>query len=159
MTVPTTDDVHTLVVAVTTKLRDQPGPLLNVLHAVQDAFGHIPPASVALIADALNLSRAEVHGVISFYHYFRQTPPGRHTIRLCRAEACQSMQAKALEAHVTERLGAALHETTPDGRFSLEPVYCLGNCALSPAVMIDGELYGRVTPARFDALAKEWSSR
>jgi formate dehydrogenase subunit gamma len=137
----------------------RPGPLLLVLHAVQEAFGHIPSSAVPLIADGLNLSRAEVHGVTSFYHYFRETPPGRHTIRVCRAEACQSMQGRALEAHASATLGVGFHETTSDGRFSLEPVYCLGNCALSPAVMIDGEVYGRVSPARFDALTKEWTDK
>jgi formate dehydrogenase subunit gamma len=114
---------------------------------------------VPLIADGLNLSRADVHGVITFYHYFRQTPPGRHTIRLCRAEACQSMQGRALEAHASAVLGIGFHQTTGDGAFSMEPVYCLGNCALSPAVMIDEELYGRVTPGRFDELAREWARR
>jgi len=138
------------------RLRHRPGPLLNVLHAVQDALGYIPPTAVPLIADGLNLSRAEVHGVISFYHYFRATPPGRHTIRVCRAEACQSMQGRALEGHASASLGVGFHETTSDGAFSLEPVYCLGNCALSPCMMIDGEVFGRVTPARFDALTKEW---
>jgi formate dehydrogenase subunit gamma len=141
------------------RLGHQPGPLLNVLHAVQDGCGYIPPAAVPLIADGLNLSRADVHGVISFYHYFRNTPPGRHIIRLCRAESCQAMHARTLEAHVVSTLGVALHETTTDGAFSLEPVYCLGNCALSPAVMIDGDVYGRVTPERFDTLAAEWRGR
>jgi formate dehydrogenase subunit gamma len=140
-------------------LRDQPGPLLNVLHAVHEACGYIPPAAVPIIANGLNLSRAEVHGVISFYHYFRDTPPGRHIIRLCRAESCQAVQAKALEAHASKRLGIGIHETTADGAFSLEPVYCLGQCALSPAVMIGGEVYGRVTPDRFDALVLEWGAK
>jgi len=139
------------------RLRDQPGPLLNVLHAVHDGCGYIPPAAVPVIAAGLNLSRAEVHGVISFYHYFRSTPPGRHIIRLCRAESCQAVDARSLEAHASKRLGVAFHETTADGRFSFEPVYCLGQCALSPAVMIDDEVYGRVTPDRFDALVREWS--
>ena len=143
---------HEVVSGVLARLKDEPGALLPVLHAVQDALGCIPPAAVPLIAEVLNLSRADVHGVISFYHYFRDTPPGRHTIRLCRAEACQSMGARALEAHAKERLGIDFHCTTADGAFSLEPVYCLGNCACSPAVMIDAELYGRVTPARFDEL-------
>ncbi len=143
---------HEVVSGVLARLKDEPGALLPVLHAVQDALGCIPPAAVPLIAEVLNLSRADVHGVISFYHYFRDTPPGRHTIRLCRAEACQSMGARALEAHAKERLGIDFHCTTDDGTFSLEPVYCLGNCACSPAVMIDAELYGRVTPARFDEL-------
>ena len=134
--------------------KDSAGPLIPVLHAVQDALGYIPPEAVPLIAEGLNLSRAEVHGVISFYHYFRSTPPGRHTIQLCRAEACQSMQGRALEAHAKARLGVDFHETTADGTFTLEPVYCLGNCALSPAVMVDGDVHGRVSADRFDEICK-----
>ena len=133
-------------------LKDRPGPLLEVLHAVQAAVGYVPPEAVAIIAEGLNLSRAEVHGVVTFYHFFRHTPPGAHTVSVCRAEACQSMGAEALAAHARARLGVDFHATTADGRFSLEPVYCLGNCACSPAVMIDGALHGRVTPERFDAL-------
>jgi formate dehydrogenase subunit gamma len=136
----------------------RPGPLLEVLHEVQAELGHIPPGSVPLIADELNLSRAEVHGVVTFYHYFRHSPPGRHIVRVCRAEACQSMGAEALAGHAERRLGVRFEQTTPDGRFSLDPVYCLGNCACSPAVMIDGELFGRVTPERFDALIAERAS-
>jgi formate dehydrogenase subunit gamma len=133
----------------------EPGALLPVLHAVQDALGYLPPSAVAIIANALNLSRAEVHGVITFYHHFRTTPPGRHTLRICCAEACQSMGSAALEQHARQRLGIGFHDTTPDGAVSLEPVYCLGNCACSPAVMIDGNLYGRMTPARLEALLAE----
>lgn len=147
------------VTGIIARLRETPGALLPVLHAVQDALGYVPPSAVPLIADGLNLSRAEVHGVISFYHYFRDTPPGRHTIRLCRAEACQSMNQRALEAHAVARLGIGLHGTTANGAFSFEPVYCLGNCACSPAMMIDGELYGRVTTDRFDAIVAEWERR
>ncbi len=134
------------------QFKDQPGPLLQVLHAVQTAIGYIPPAATPVIAEALNLSRAEVHGVISFYHYFRQAPAGRRTLYLCQAEACRSMHCEALTAHVKRRLGVDFHETTPDGRYTLEPVYCLGNCACSPAIMVDDELHGRVSPERFDAL-------
>lgn len=137
--------------------RARPGALLPVLHALQDALGYVPPSAVPIIAEALNLSRAEVHGVITFYHHFRTTPPGRHTLRICRAEACQSMGSAALEQHARRRLGIGYHDTTPDGALSLEPVYCLGNCACSPAVMIDGDLYGRVTPARLDALLSDIS--
>jgi formate dehydrogenase subunit gamma len=129
-----------------------------VLHEVQAELGHIPPGAIPLIADELNLSRAEVHGVVTFYHYFRHSPPGRHVVRVCRAEACQSMGAEALASHAERRLGVQFDQTTPDGRFSLDPVYCLGNCACSPAVMIDGELFGRVTPERFDALIAERAS-
>jgi formate dehydrogenase subunit gamma len=141
------------------RLRDKPGALLPVLHAIQDALGYVPASGVPLIAEGLNLSRAEVHGVISFYHYFRDTPPGRHTIHLCRAEACQAMNQRALEAHAKATLGVQFHETTADGTFSFEPVYCLGNCACSPAMMIDGELYGRVTPDRFDDIVSQWERR
>jgi len=144
------------VLAVLDELKNEPGPLLPVLHGVQNALGCVPPDAVPLIADGLNLSRAEVHGVISFYHYFRETPPGRHVIYLCRAEACQSMNGRALEAHAKQRLGVGFHQTTATGAFTFEPVYCLGNCACSPAVMIDGNLYGRVTPERFDDLVTEW---
>lgn len=131
---------------------EQPGSLLLVLHAVQKEFGYVPEESIPLIADALNLSRAEVHGVLSFYHYFRRTPRGEHVVQICRAESCQAMHAEQLIAHAKKRLQIGFHETTADGRFSLEPVYCLGNCACSPAIMIDDELHGRVSPERFDAL-------
>jgi formate dehydrogenase subunit gamma len=140
------------VVAITTAFKHRPGPLLEVLHAVQAEFGYVPADAVPLMAEVLNLSRAEVHGVISFYHHFRGAPAGRHTVQLCRAEACQSMRGRALEAHATRRLGIAMHATTADGAVTLEPVYCLGNCALAPALLIDGELHGRVDAARFDAL-------
>jgi len=136
-------------------LQGRPGPLIEVLHAIQGQLGYVPPAAVPLVASELNLSRAEVHGVVSFYHFFRSTPPGTHTVNVCRAESCQAVGGEALAAHARQRLGVDFHETTPDGRFSLEPVYCLGNCACSPAVMIDGRLHGRVTPERLDALLAE----
>lgn len=131
---------------------ERPGPLLLVLHAVQKELGCIPEEVIPLIADGLNLSRAEVHGVISFYHYFRRAPSGRHVVQVCRAESCQAMHGERLAAHVQQRLQIGFHETTADGRFSLEPVYCLGNCACSPAMMIDEELHGRMSAERFDAL-------
>jgi formate dehydrogenase subunit gamma len=130
----------------------QPGPLLQVLHAVQDALGYVPPAAVTPIAAALNLSRAEVHGVITFYHHFRSHPRGRHVVQLCQAEACRSMHCEQLTQHATRRLQLELGETSRDGRITLEPVYCLGNCACAPALMLDGHLHGRVTPEGFDAL-------
>lgn len=133
-------------------LKGRPGPLIEVLHAIQAELGYVPPAAVPLVASELNLSRAEVHGVVSFYHFFRSTPPGVHTVSVCRAESCQAVGGEALAAHARRRLGVDFHQTTPDGRFSLEPVYCLGNCACSPAVMIDGRLHGRVSPERFDTL-------
>jgi formate dehydrogenase subunit gamma len=129
-----------------------PGALLPILHALQDEFGYIDKAAVPLVAGALNLSRAEVHGVISFYHDFRDTPPGRHVLRLCRAESCQSMGCETVIRHVENRLGAKLGETTEDRSFTLEAVYCLGNCALSPALMFDGEPYGRVSSEVADFL-------
>src|SRR5258708_6357113 len=141
---------------VVSRLKDKPGALLPILHAVQDELGYIPPAAVPIIADGLNLSRADVHGVISFYHYSRDTKPGRHTIHLCRAEACQSMNQKATEAHAKQKLGVDYPGPTANGAFTFEPVYCLGNCACSPAMMVDGELYGRVTPERFDAIVSSW---
>jgi formate dehydrogenase subunit gamma len=119
---------------------------------LQDRFGYIDREAVPLIADALNLSRAEVHGVVTFYHDFRESPPGRQVVRICRAEACQSMGGERLAAHVKERLGIDFHETSADGWYTLEPVFCLGDCACSPAVMVDGKLHGRVDPATFDRL-------
>ncbi|MGA7594357.1 MAG: formate dehydrogenase subunit gamma [Gallionella sp.] len=124
-----------------------PDMLLPILHDIQDAFGFIPPDSVAQIASALNLSRAEVHGVITFYHHFRTTPPGRHTIQICCAEACQSMGAERLVEHAEHRIAGR-----KPGEYSLHPVYCLGLCATSPAMMIDEELHARVTPEKFDRL-------
>jgi formate dehydrogenase subunit gamma len=125
---------------------------MPIFHAVQESLGYVPKDSVPLIAQALNLSLAEVHGVLTFYHYFRQSPPGRHVVHLCRAEACQAVGAVELEAHAKRSLGIDFHGTTPDGAVSLEPVYCLGNCALGPSVMIDEQLKGRVSPRRFDEL-------
>jgi len=136
--------------------RTRPGALIEILHGVQAELGFIPPAAVPVLAQELNLSRAEVHGVVTFYHYFRHDAPGRQTIRVCQAESCQSMGAEGLTEHIKQRLGIGFHETTPDGRFTLEPVYCLGNCACSPAVMRNEDLCGRVTPQRFDELLAEW---
>ena len=135
--------------------RGAAGALLPILHAIQDAIGYVPPAAVPVIANDLNLSRAEVHGMLSFYHYFRTQPSGKRVIYLCRAEACQSMGARELEQHAKKRLGIDFHETTADGAFTLEPVYCLGNCACSPSLLIDKTLHGRVDAERFDALLVE----
>ena len=128
-----------------------PGALLPVLHAIQERFGHVPGAAVAIVADVLNLSRADVHGVVSFYHDFRDAQPGRHVVKLCRAEACQAVGARGLERHATATLGVRFGETTADGAITLEPVYCLGNCAAGPSMMVDGEPVGRVDAATFDA--------
>lgn len=131
---------------------DRPGALLPLLHAIQDRLGYVPDEAVPAIAKGLNLSRAEVHGVITFYHFFRSTPPGERVLYVCRAEACQAMGARHLEEHIKQKLNIGFHETTADGRISLEPVYCLGNCATSPAVMIDETVYGRVSSERIDEL-------
>jgi formate dehydrogenase subunit gamma len=132
--------------------RDVPGGLLPLLHALQEALGYIPADAVPAIARGLHLSRAEVHGVTSFYHDFRSEPAGKHTLQICRAEACQAMGSRLLEAHAKQRLAIDYGETTADGAISLEPVYCLGNCACSPSVRLDDEIHARVDPARLDDL-------
>jgi formate dehydrogenase subunit gamma len=134
------------------EFKGRAGPLLEMLHAIQAELGFIPAAAVPVVAEGLNLSRAEVHGVVTFYHHFRRERPGRTTVSLCQAEACQSMGAAGLAAHARQRLGVEFHGTTPDGRYTLEPIYCLGNCACAPAAMIGGRLHGRLTPERLDAL-------
>lgn len=131
------------------------GPLLPILHAIQHQFGHVPQAALPVIAQALSLTKAEVHGVMSFYHDFREEPAGRHVVKLCRAESCQSVGADRVAAHVQARLGVDWHGTTPDGAVTLEPVFCLGLCACGPAAMVDGRLVGRVDEARVDALLAE----
>ena len=148
MTEPSTTQLTVQKIAAA--LKDKPGALLPILHSIQDTLGYIPPESVGEIAQMLNLSKAEVHGVISFYHYFRDTPPGNHTINICLAESCQAMGGKKLETHAKNVLGIDFHETTADGKFSLEPVYCLGNCACSPAMQIGKNIYGRVSTQLFD---------
>lgn len=136
------------------------GALLPILHAIQEALGYIPPEAVPSIARALNLSRAEVHGVITYYHYFRQTLPGRHVVRVCRAEACQSVGSEALAAHVQNVLACDFHATSADGAVTLEPVYCLGHCAVGPNIQIDETtLHARVTPEKFDQLLAELRSK
>ncbi|SDL60435.1 formate dehydrogenase subunit gamma [Modicisalibacter muralis] len=136
-------------------LRSLPGALLPILHAIQNRFGHVPTEAVPLIAESLRQSRAEVHGVISFYHHFRSTPPGNHTLRICRAEACQARGSRALEAHAKARLGIDYHRTTADRELSLEPVYCLGNCACGPSIQVGDRVLGRVTADKFDRLVDE----
>jgi formate dehydrogenase subunit gamma len=130
------------------------GPLLPILHAVQAAFGYIPEAAVPQIAKALTLSKAEVHGVISFYHDFRSAPAGQHVLKLCRAEACQAMGADAVAGRIKAALGIDWHETTPDGRVTLEPVFCLGLCACGPSAMVDGRLVGRCDEGVLAEVAK-----
>ena len=128
------------------------GPLLPILHAIQAEFGHIPQAALPQIAQNLNLSKAEVHGVMSFYHDFREVPAGKHVLKLCRAESCKSMGADRVAAHAQKELGIEWHETTRDGRVTLEPVFCLGLCACAPAALVDGKLVGRVDEAKVSAI-------
>ncbi|TBY78252.1 formate dehydrogenase subunit gamma [Rhizobium leguminosarum bv. viciae] len=130
--------------AIVADLRFLEGPLLPILHGVQQEFGYVPQEAMPVIAEELNLSRAEVHGVVTFYHDYRDHPAGRHVLKLCRAEACQSMGGDALAERVKALLGIDFHQTTLDGGVTLEPVYCLGLCACAPAAMLDGEVYGRV---------------
>lgn len=140
-------------------LKHKPGALLPILHALQDRIGFIPEAAVPIIADALHQTRAEVHGVISFYHHFRTVSPGRHVVQICRAEACQAVGARQLEAHAKARLGVDYHQTTSDQEITLEAVYCLGNCACGPSIRVDDSVRGRVTPEAFDELVDELQTR
>ncbi len=144
-------DIAERVRSIVADLRPLEGPLLPILHEVQGEFGYIPQEALPVIADELNLSRAEVHGVVTFYHDYRDHPAGRHVLKLCRAEACQSMGGDALAERVKQMLGIDFHQTTLDGSVTLEPVYCLGLCACAPAAMFDGEVHGRVD----DELAAE----
>ena len=130
------------------------GPLLPILHAIQGAFGYVPDSAIPQIAAALTLSKAEVHGVISFYHDFREKPAGRHVLKLCRAEACQTMGADAVADRIKQALGIDWHETTADGRVTLEPVFCLGLCACGPAALVDGRLVGRCDESVLAEVAK-----
>lgn len=129
---------------------NKPDELLEILHDLQRDLGYVPEAALPAIAHALNLSRAEVHGVVSFYHEYRREPPGRHIVKICRAEACQSMGTDTLCAHAEQKLGTKIGGTSKDGKYTVEAVYCLGNCALSPALMIGEDLYGKVDARRFD---------
>ena len=131
------------------------GATLVILHALQEAFGYVPEPAIPMIASALNLSRAEVHGVFTFYHDFRHKPAGRHVLKLCRAEACQAAGGDALAARAEQKLGIALGNTTADKRLTLEPIYCLGLCATAPSAMLDGRLIGRLDEARIDAIVAE----
>jgi formate dehydrogenase subunit gamma len=131
------------------------GAALVILHALQEAFGYVPEPAIPMVASALNLSRAEVHGVFTFYHDFRHQPPGRHVLKLCRAEACQAAGGDAIAARAEARLGVSLGNTTADERVTLEPIYCLGLCATAPSAMLDGRVVGRLDEARIDALVAE----
>jgi len=135
--------------------QSMPGALLPILHALQEEFGYIDHDAEPLIADILNITRAEVHGVVTFYHDFRHAPPARHVLKLCRAEACQSTGGDALAAHAEATVGVAIGNTTADGGVSLEPVYCLGLCAVAPSAMLDGRVIGRLDENKLDALLAE----
>jgi formate dehydrogenase subunit gamma len=141
-----------IVAASIARLRDLPGALLPILHDIQEQLGFVPPAAVPVVADALNLSHAEVHGVVSFYHDFRSAPPGHHVLKVCRAEACQAVGSERLEQHLQAVYGAAPGATTACGKLTVEPVYCLGNCALGPSVQWDGDVVGRVDEGALDEL-------
>lgn len=132
-----------------------PGALLPILHDIQDRLGHVPGGSVPVIAQALNLSRAEVHGVVTYYHHFRTHPAARQVLQICRAESCKAMGADALMAHAEKTLGCGQHQNSKDGEFTLEPAFCLGLCSSSPALMLGDELHARVTIEDFDALIEE----
>ncbi len=136
--------------AVIARFSGLPGAMLPMLHALQEALGCVPEQAVPRIAHALNLSRAEVHGVVTFYHDYRRLPPGRHVVKLCQAEACQAMGSRELTRHAERALGVTLGATTPDGRVTLEPTYCLGLCATAPSAMVNGKLMGRASAARLD---------
>ncbi len=136
-------------------LKDLEGPMLPILHAIQEEFGYVPEEVKPLIASELNLSRAEVHGVVTFYHDFRSHPAGRHVLKLCRAEACQAMGGDRIAERARQMLGIDFHQTTPDGAVTLEPVFCLGLCACAPAAMLDGEVYGRVDEHCLSEIAGE----
>lgn len=145
------DEVTSSVQKAVSAVGHLPGALLPVLHAIQDDLGYVPPEAVDPVAKALNLSRAEVHGVITFYHDFHMQHPGRHVVQLCRAEACQAMGADRIAERVKARLGIDFHETTDDGAVTLKPVYCLGNCACAPSAVLDGQIKGRLRPEQVDA--------
>ncbi len=155
MNIHVKDDVSETTLAIVSELKSLEGPLLPILHALQHEYGYVPEAALPLIARELNLSRAEVHGVVTFYHEFRHHPAGRHVVRICRAEACQAMGGRGIAEHACKSLGLDWGETTPDGKVTLEPVYCLGLCSIAPAAEVDGELHGRLDRDQLTALLKE----
>lgn len=152
---PASTEIASRTAAVVNDLKGLEGPLLPILHGLQDEFGYVPGESLPVIADLLNLSRAEVHGVVTFYHDYRNHPAGRHVLKLCRAEACQSMGGDAVAAKLQQLLGIGFHETTRDGSVTLEPVYCLGLCACAPSAMLDGEVIGRLDAEKVEEIVAE----
>lgn len=152
------DEEQQQLFAIIEQYQTLPGAMLVILHAIQDKLGYISNDAVKKIAATLNLSRAEVHGVISFYHHFRTSKPGTHTIQICRAESCQAMGSRQLEQDIKQRLGIDYHQTTPNQQYSLEPVYCLGNCACSPSIRIDDDIHGEMDNAKFESILDSLST-
>jgi formate dehydrogenase subunit gamma len=152
---PASTEIAYRTAAVIDGLKGLEGPLLPILHGLQEEFGYVPAESLPVIAETLNISRAEVHGVVTFYHDYRNHPAGRHVLKVCRAEACQSMGGDAIAASVQQLLGIGFHETAKDGSVTLEPVYCLGMCACAPAAMLDGEVIGRLDAGKLAEIAAE----
>ncbi len=147
--------IEAQVASIVDGMKGMEGPLLPILHEVQKEFGYVPQDALPVIASGLNLSRAEVYGVVSFYHDYRKEPAGRHVLKVCQAESCQSMGSDDVAARLRQALGIDFHQTTPDGRVTLEPVYCLGMCACSPAAMLDGEVIGRIDADKVDEIVAE----
>ncbi|QPC89226.1 formate dehydrogenase subunit gamma [Mesorhizobium sp. INR15] len=152
---PASTEIASRTAAIIQELKGLEGPLLPILHEIQEEFGHVPQDSLPVIAEALNISRAEVHGVVTFYHDYRSHPAGRHVLKVCQAEACQSMGSDAVAAKLKQLLGIGFHETTRDGAVTLEPVYCLGLCACAPSAMLDGEVIGRLDDEKLDEIIAE----
>ena len=152
---PASTEIEAHAASIVDDMKDLEGPLLPILHQIQEEFGYVPQEVLPVIASKLNLSRAEVHGVVSFYHEYRKHPAGRHVLKLCQAESCQSMGSDAVAARVKQALGIDFHQTTLDGAVTLEPVYCLGLCACSPAALLDGEVIGRVDAEKIDEILAE----
>jgi len=153
-TQPASTEIEARTGTVIAEMRGLEGPLLPILHGIQHEFGYVPQESLPIIAEALNISRAEVHGVATFYHDYRSQPAGRHVLKLCRAEACQSMGSDAIAAQIQQRLGIGFHETAKDGSVTLEAVYCLGLCACAPSAMLDGEVIGRLDADAIDEIVE-----
>lgn len=152
---PASTEITSRTAAIIQELKGLEGPLLPILHGIQEEFGHVPQVALPVIAEALNISRAEVHGVVTFYHDYRSHPAGRHVLKVCQAESCQSMGSDAIAAKLKQLLGIGFHETSRDGSVTLEPVYCLGLCACSPAAMLDGEVIGRLDDQKLDEIVAE----
>ncbi|WP_027060888.1 formate dehydrogenase subunit gamma [Mesorhizobium loti] len=152
---PASTEIASRTAAIIRELKGLEGPLLPILHEIQVEFGHVPQASLPAIAEALNISNAEVHGVVTFYHDYRSHPAGKHVLKVCQAEACQSMGSDAVAAKLKQLLGIGFHETTRDGLVTLEPVYCLGLCACAPSAMLDGEVIGRLDDEKIEEIVAE----